>query len=105
VRVQRRVRMGMKDELGSPYILSPSSDHMTIYLYLFGSLHFLIRPFWFICYCVTVAQCSGTLSELCSDTVPVNSGPDPIQYVPHSHSFPSRSRSPCYMLLLLLSSD
>ena len=43
VRVQRRVRMGMKDELGPPYILSSSSDHMTIYLYLFGSLHFLIH--------------------------------------------------------------
>ena len=24
VRLQRKVRMGMKDELGSPYILSPS---------------------------------------------------------------------------------
>ena len=45
VRVQRRVRMGIKDELGLPYILSSSQDHMTIYLYLFGSLHFLIRPF------------------------------------------------------------
>ena len=45
VRVQRRVRMGMKDELGPPYILSSSSGHMTIYLYLFGSLHFLIHPF------------------------------------------------------------
>ena len=33
------------DELGPPYILSSSSDHMTIYLYLFGSLHFLIHPF------------------------------------------------------------
>ena len=43
VRVQRRVRMGMKDELGPPYILSSSSDHMTIYLYLFGSLYCLIR--------------------------------------------------------------
>ena len=45
MRVQRRVRMGMKDELGPPYILSSSSSHMTIYLYLFGSLHFPIRPF------------------------------------------------------------
>ena len=45
MRVQRRVRMGMKDGLGPPYILSSSSGHMTIYLYLFGSLHFLIRPF------------------------------------------------------------
>ena len=43
VRVQRRVRMGMKDELGPPYILSSSSDHMTIYLYLFGSLYCLFR--------------------------------------------------------------
>ena len=33
----------MKDELGPPYILSSSSGHMTIYLYLFGSLHFLIH--------------------------------------------------------------
>ena len=33
VRVQKRVRMGMKDELGLSYILSSSSDHMTIYLY------------------------------------------------------------------------
>ena len=46
VRVQRRVRMGMKDELSPPYILSSSPGHMTIYLYLFGSLHFLICPFW-----------------------------------------------------------
>ena len=43
VRLQRRVRMGIKDELGLPYILSSSPDHMTIYLYLFGSLHFLIH--------------------------------------------------------------
>ena len=42
VRVQRRVRMGMKDKLGLPYILSSSSGHMTIYLYLFGSLYFLM---------------------------------------------------------------
>ena len=40
VRVQRRVRMGIKDELGLPYILSSSPGHMTIYLYLFGSLIF-----------------------------------------------------------------
>ena len=45
VRVQRRVRMGMKDELGPSYILSSSSGHMTIYLYLFGLLYVLIRPF------------------------------------------------------------
>ena len=43
VRVQRRVRMGMKDGLGPPYILSSSSSHMTIYLYLLGPLHLLIR--------------------------------------------------------------
>ena len=34
--------MGRKDELGPPYILSSSLGHMTIYLYLFGSLHCLI---------------------------------------------------------------
>ena len=41
VRVQRRMRMGIKDKLGLPYILSLSPGHMTIYLYLFGSLHCL----------------------------------------------------------------
>ena len=45
VRVQRRVRMGIKDELGPPYILFSSLGHLTIYLYLFGSLHCLIRSF------------------------------------------------------------
>ena len=57
VRIQRRVRMGMKDELGPSYILSSSPSHMTIYLYLFGSLHFLIRPFLIdpvLCNCAAV---------------------------------------------------
>ena len=44
VRVQRRVRMGKKDEVGSPYILSPFLDHMTVYLCLFGYLNILISP-------------------------------------------------------------
>ena len=45
VRVQRRVRMGVKDELGPSYIPFPSPGHMTIYLYLFGSSHLYICPF------------------------------------------------------------
>ena len=60
VRIQRRVRMGMKDELGPPHILSSPSGHMTICLYLFGSLHFLICPFEVYPVLRSLPECSDT---------------------------------------------
>ena len=51
VRVQRRVRMGMKDELGSPYILSPFQiTWLFTCIYLVSYISFLIHNLIFVCY-------------------------------------------------------
>ena len=100
MRIQRRVRMGMKGELSSPYILSPSQiTWLFTCIYLVPYIPFLVHNLIFVC-CWNLLECSGSQGKGFDETKQHDGRVD-FAIFPHQFAFPLPFPSHTPLLLCL----